>query len=606
MISITEQNKAQCCGCNACGDVCAKKAISFKTDIEGFWYPEVDKELCVDCGLCDKVCPVVRKADKIERYDAPKVYAAYTKDERIRIDSTSGGIHSMLAQAMYEKDAYVGGAVYNEDHTVSQIVDNNPDRLDDIRSSKYLQSDSTGVYGEIKNLLKEGKNVFFCGCPCQIHALYNVLGNKDYENLVTCDFICRGVNSPKVFLKYMDMLEKQYGAKATKIKFKAKQWGWHNFSMRVNFANGKEYCKDRWHDLFFIGYLQAGNFTRPSCYECRFKGFPQKADITLADFWGIEKVDKSMDQDKGTSLVMVNSDKGKVLFDSIKDKINWREFTIDDARFGNPAMDSSLQEVKPNRKEFFEDLDKLPFEEVANRHFPPVPNATTIIKRFLKLPFKAIKKIWNLVSDFGFNPYSYWTFLKINFISSKVVCNKRIPFINKKNTIVQIDEGAKMILNARLITGTKQVKASNMETRILLEKDSQLIVDGRFDCYAGSYIRVAPKGKLILKGGFINENVQITAGDVVEIGSEATIGRDVVIRSYDGHTIERDGYKISEPIKIGNHVWIGQGAKILKGVTIGDGAIIASGAIVTKDVPAGCVAAGVPAKVIQENVKWRR
>lgn len=606
MINITSQNKSQCCGCNACGDVCAKKAISFKTDIEGFWYPEVDKELCVDCGLCDKVCPVIHKADMIERYDTPKVFAAYTKDERIRIDSTSGGIHSMLAHAMYEKDAYVGGAVYNDDHTVSQIVDNNPGRLDDIRSSKYLQSDSTGVYREIKNLLKEGKNVFFCGCPCQIHALYNVLGNKDYENLVTCDFICRGVNSPKVFLKYMDMLEKQYGAKATKIKFKAKQWGWHNFSMRVNFANGKEYCKDRWHDLFFVGYLQAGNFTRPSCYECRFKGFPQKADITLADFWGIEKVDKSMDQDKGTSLVMVNSDKGKALFDSIKDKINWREFTIDDAKHGNPAMDSSLQEAKPNRKEFFEDLDKLSFEEVAKRHFPPVPNSMTKIKRLLKLPFKAIKKIWNLVSDFGFSPYSYWTFLKINFFSSKVVRNKRIPFINKKNSIVQIDEGAKMILNARFTTGTKQVKASNMETRILLEKDSQLIVDGGFDCYAGSYIRVAPKGKLILKGGFINENVQITAGDVVEIGYEATIGRDVVIRSYDGHTIERDGYKISEPIKIGNHVWIGQGTKILKGVTIGDGAIIASGAIVTKDVPAGCIAAGVPAKVIQENVKWRR
>jgi acetyltransferase-like isoleucine patch superfamily enzyme len=117
-------------------------------------------------------------------------------------------------------------------------------------------------------------------------------------------------------------------------------------------------------------------------------------------------------------------------------------------------------------------------------------------------------------------------------------------------------------------------------------------------------VRVAPEGKLILHGGFINENVQITAGDIIEIGEGATIGRDVVIRSFDGHTIQRPGYKISEPIKIGKHVWIGQGAKILKGVTIGDGAIIASGAIVTKDVPAHSIVAGVPAKVIEENVRW--
>ena len=206
MINIT--NKVDCCGCNACGDICGKHAISFVTDNEGFWYPEVNKELCVDCGLCDKVCPIQNKANHVERYSEPNVFAAYTKDEAIRLDSTSGGIHSMLALKMYEKSAYVGGAVYNPDHTVSQIVDDNPSRLPEIRSSKYLQSNAEGVYKEIRGLLKEGKNVFFCGCPCQIHALYNFLG-KEYENLVTCDFICRGVNSPKVFLKYMEMLERQ-------------------------------------------------------------------------------------------------------------------------------------------------------------------------------------------------------------------------------------------------------------------------------------------------------------------------------------------------------------------------------------------------------------
>lgn len=603
MIYIT--NKADCCGCNACGDACTKHAITFKTDFEGFWYPDINKDLCIDCGLCERVCPIMRPADKIERFLEPRVFAAYTKDDAIRIDSTSGGIHSMLAQAMYKKNAFIGGAVYNEDHTVSQIIDDNPARLPEIRSSKYLQSNALGVYREIKHKLREGREVFFCGCPCQIHALYKFLGNKEYDNLTTCDFICRGVNSPKVFLKYMEMLEKQYGAHATEIKFKNKKWGWHKFSLRVKFSNGKEYCKDRWHDLFFIGYLQAGNFTRPSCYECHFKGFPQKADITLADFWGIEKIDASMDQDKGTSLVMVNSDKGMKLFDSIKDNIIWKEFTIQDARAGNPAMDESLHLAKSNRKEFFEDLDKLSFEIVAKRHFP-MPSLGNKLKKRITSILRPFKTIVNASKHLGLSCSSWCLFVKYNIFSKSVNRSKRGILENERFTIVQMDKDAKLLLSDKLHIGSKQVKASKLETRIWLEKNSQLIVDGSFKVYAGSFIRVCQDSKLILHGGFINENVQITVGDTVEIGRECTIGRDVVIRSFDGHKILKDGYAISAPIKIGNHVWIGQGATILKGVTIGDGAIIAAGALVTKDVPARCIVAGVPAKVLEENIKWER
>lgn len=603
MIQIVDKSK--CCGCNACGDICPKDAITFKIDMEGFWYPEVNMDCCIDCGLCEKVCPILHPADKIIRYQEAKVFAAYTKDEKIRLDSTSGGIHSMLAQKMYDKHAYVGGAIYNEDHTVSQIVDDSPLMLPQIRSSKYLQSNSTGVYKEIRNLLKAGKQVFYCGCPCQIHALYNVLGNKEYDNLITCDFICRGVNSPKVFLKYMEMLERQYGAKAVKIKFKAKKWGWHNFSMRVDFANGKQYCKDRWHDLFFIGYLQSGNFARPSCYECPFKGFPQKADITLADFWGIEKIDSSMDQDKGTSLVMVNSDKGMKLFESIKEKIIWKEFTIEDAKKGNPAMESSLTAIPSSRNDFFEDLDHYPFETIAKKYFPSSSKKKRTMKKIYH-GFRILNKLRQRICTLGLSYKSWKTYLAINCFSNQVVRNKAFRFRNEYNTVIQMDKGSKLILNATLHTGVKQVKKSTIETRILLEKDSQLIINGDFKVYAGSYIRIIPKGKLILHGGFINENVQITAGDTIEIGRDATIGRDVVIRSFDGHTILRNDYHVSEPIKIGNHVWIGQGATILKGVTIGDGAVIAAGALVTKDVPAKCIAAGVPAKIIQENIKWIR
>lgn len=600
MIEI--KNKVDCCGCNACGDICPTDAIIFKTDIEGFWFPEVDRNKCINCGLCEKTCPMLHKADGVVRYDEPVVYAAYAKDEHIRIDSTSGGIFSVLACKEYENKAYVGGAVYNRDYTVSQIIDNDASRLDELRSSKYLQSNAHGVYRDIKKRLKKDDRVLFCGTPCQIQALYRFLGNREFENLTTIDFICRGVNSPKVFLSYMKMLEKQFGARASKIKFKAKEWGWHRFSMKVNFENDKEYCKDRYHDLFFIGYLQSGNFTRLSCYECPFKGFPQKSDITLADFWGIENVDSSMDQDKGTSLVMINSDKGKQLFDSVQSQIERKRFTIADAKAENPAMDSSLKSIGVDRTKFFIDLDKYPFEKVARRNFP-LPTMLGKLKKKCKRAVKRIYLFISIVRRLGLSVYAWHDFIKFNFFYNlSRTC--KLSLLNERDTIMQLDENSTIYFNKCLITGIKQVKHSRLMTRILLEHDSQLIVNGDFSIYGGSYIRLLPNSKLILNGGFINENVQITVGDVIEIGEGATIGRDVVIRSYDGHMIDSPDYSISKSIYIGKHVWIGQGATILKGVTIGDGAIIAAGALVTMDVPAHCIAGGVPAKIIKENVSW--
>jgi acetyltransferase-like isoleucine patch superfamily enzyme/coenzyme F420-reducing hydrogenase beta subunit len=568
-------------------------------DDEGFFYPKADANVCIECGLCEKICPLLNRAkDDVERFDIPLVYAAYNVNHEVRLDSTSGGLFSALAEKMYDLGGYVGGAVYNEDHTVSHIISNDRARLSDIRSSKYLQSFTNTLFVDVKNLLKKGEKVLVCAAPCQIAGLYAYL-RHDYENLITCDFICRGVNSPKVFLKYMEMLERQYGSKAKKIKFKNKTFGWHRFSTKVDFENGKSYCKDRYNDLFIIGYLQVGNFARPSCYNCQFKGFPQKSDITLADFWGIENIDPSMDQDSGTSLVMINSEKGKRYYDSISDSVKTKQFTMEQAAVANPAMYNSIKPSREGRKDFFEAIDKLPFEEVAKKFFP-LPSW----KSKIKMKLKPVKEILKYAMSVGLSVYTWNSLLKYNFFCRRVVVSGKLSFRILRYCRISIAKSSCLTITGKFLMGVQQMTNSHLETRLLLESNTSMTVKGNLRMISTSYIRIIKGGNLIIGSAVINEGVQIVCASQIMIGEGCLLARDVVIRDYDAHTIEEPDFKMSKAIEIGNHVWIGNRAMILKGVKIGDGAIIAAGAVVTKDVPARCIAAGVPAKVVKENVKW--
>lgn len=315
MIDI--QRKEDCCGCGACFDACSKHAIVWEPDNEGFSYPHVDKKLCVDCGRCNSVCPLINseKINKLNSGFTPRVIGCYHKDEDIRFSSTSGGAFWGLAESFVAEGGYVAGAVFADHFKVKHIVTNDIDELCKIKGSKYVQSDCRGLYSVILRLLKQGEKVLATGLPCQMAALRQFL-NNDYENLFVVDLICHSVTSPLAFNKYIEYLEKRYGAELVTYHPKNKEFGgWHNFAFKGTFANGKTYVEHGTKDLFteiFVGNDHI--LCRYSCYDCHYKHFPQPSDLTIGDFWGIDKFDPEFDSPKGVSKVIINNLKGEQFF----------------------------------------------------------------------------------------------------------------------------------------------------------------------------------------------------------------------------------------------------------------------------------------------------
>lgn len=387
-------DKKQCISCTACFNICPTKSITMEEDKEGFKYPRINKETCINCGLCKKVCPILNRVDKSSRLMKPTVIAAWSKDNNVRLDSTSGGIFSELAKQIYKENGYICGAVYNEEWLVEHYISDNEKDIDQLRSSKYLQSDMKDNFRKIKELLENGKKVLICGSPCQIAGLYNFLHQKEYENLYTCDFICRGMNSPKIFKGYINELEEQYDSKVKKIKFKNKIHGWHNFSTKIDFENGKSYIGGRYVDSYMVGYLHYNAFMRPSCYDCKFKDLPRVADITLADFWGIENINPKLDNDRGTSMVLLNSIKGRELFDKVKENIKYEEVISDKVFTENVCMNKSV-EMTEARRNVFENIDKMSYAELSEKFFPQ-PNFVEKVKIKIRTN-KALKKFKRVI-----------------------------------------------------------------------------------------------------------------------------------------------------------------------------------------------------------------
>lgn len=605
--------KSECSGCNACGDICPTKAISFKIDIEGFWYPVVNEDTCINCELCTRICPDINIA-KLKKNDfkEPKhAIAAVSRNMYERWNSTSGGAFSAFAHYIYEQGGAVGGAVYADDFHVENFISDNPEDLDRLRSSKYLESYAEGYYTKVKEYLEKGVKVLVCGTPCQMTALRSFL-RKDYENLIIVDFICRGVNSPKVYRKYLDSLEASHGSQIVKIKAKSKELGWRNLTRKVTFADGQVYNGVLMEDDFRRGY-HTNVYCRPSCYECVFKGFPRISDITIGDFWGIENYAPNLDNNAGTSLILLNSEKGKKYFEDVKSRFEYVELPLNAAFGGNKALFTNIELAKIDRKEFFEDLDKGTFDDVVKKYFPPRKN-TSLKRSGLRIFMSTIRKIKGI---WGFDIKNWLRFYQINSRAntSSSFAEGRLIY-PEPGTVTDIHPSAKINIEFPITLGFRPVKKLRLPGCLVMGKDSELnVLKGHRDRYGsaeapyllknGCYIEIIRGGRLTIHNGAANIGLTIMCSQEITIGEGVRIGRNVSIRDWNGsHVIVSPSYHNSAPVHIGNRVWLCTGCSIMPGVNIGEGSVIGANSVVTRDIPPHSLAVGSPAKVIKLGIEW--
>lgn len=377
-------DKNVCTGCAACYNSCPQNCIKMLQDEMGFLYPNIDETKCKHCGLCTKICPIINKVEN-KNNTYPDVYAAWSNSEEIRYKSTSGGAFSELATYVLERGGIVAGAEYNQDNLVVHTLIDSIEGLEKIRQSKYVQSDIKDTYKQIKQQLLTGRSVAFCGAACQVAGLYSYLGSKP-DNLITFDFICRGMNSPKAYKFWLEEIEEKYKAKVTRVWFKYKKNGWKQSPRctRIDFDNGTTCILEGENNTFMVGYLDLNLYIRTSCGDCHFKGTPRIADITLADFWGISS---DLDDNKGTSLIMANNEKGQKFIELASSRMNICKRNYEEISGGNVCAEKSV-EINPKSSEFLISLGSKPFSKLLKKYM-----GITIVSRIKKKIKKLLKAL---------------------------------------------------------------------------------------------------------------------------------------------------------------------------------------------------------------------
>lgn len=384
MIEVID-NK-MCYGCGSCVASCPNKCIELVIDSEGFLYPIVNKAKCTQCNLCEKKCPMI--SDRTEQKKSISAYAAINNDDNARRDSSSGGIFTVLAQFVIKNKGVIFGAAYDRDFTVKHILIEDEKELFLLRGSKYVQSDMHEVFESVKSILETGRFVLFTGTACQVEALETFL-DKEYNNLLTVDVLCHGVPSPYIWRKYVLFQEECAGARLKSVNFRDKRFGWNLYSIKMVFENGKIYSKVGAKDIYIQMFLK--NLTlRPSCYSCKYRTLKRSSDLTIGDLWGAYSKVPKMDDDKGLSLVLINSNKGKTNIENIKDmisykKLNPREFLPDS--YENQKIIS----IPKLRRHFFEDASSKSITDLYDIYIKAAVSKPQKLKVELKIAIKFLR-----------------------------------------------------------------------------------------------------------------------------------------------------------------------------------------------------------------------
>lgn len=375
-----------CTGCNACASICPKHCIQMIADAEGFLRPVMDETKCVECGACQKVCPILNP----NKVDSDTIaYAAMHRSDDIRLSSTSGGVFSALCNWTFSHGGAVFGAAYADGFSVKHRVARTMEEASLLRTAKYAQSEIVDSFQQAKRLLNDGQYVLFSGTPCQIGGLKSFLG-ADYERLVLVDVICHGVPSPKVWARYIDYRSQTdaAGAAPTAINMRSKETGWPGYSIRFDYSNGQHYLARSGEDPFlrcFVGDL----CLRPSCYNCQFKGIYRISDFTLGDYWGVWSQLPEFNDGKGTSLVLLHSERAKTIWQQISEDMQVQAVSVPDCLNDNSsALWSSQRPAK--RSEFMSRYCDEDFYELTNHLLPlakqvQVPIFRRVIKRLKRL-----------------------------------------------------------------------------------------------------------------------------------------------------------------------------------------------------------------------------
>lgn len=335
-------NKNQCCGCTACYSICPKNAIKMEYDEEGFLYPSINSDLCVDCGMCKSVCAF---QNGYEKHPVIKGYALKHKNMDIRMTSRSGGAFAGLSYHILSLGGVVYGAVYGDNYSVKHFRCTDEKDLSKIQGVKYIQSEMNDIFSDVKSDLKSGKYVLFSGTTCQVAGLLAFLKNTDTAKLYTADLICHGVPNNMIWQEFLHWNERKYNGKLTDAKFRDKSYGWKPHFESVT-INGKKHRTKRFCLMFY-----ENDILRPSCYECKYASLDRAGDFTLGDFWGIKKQYKDMFDKTGCSLFLINTKRGEELFDKISHNFILKDADVVKASFPNPNL--RFATPLPKNREYF-------------------------------------------------------------------------------------------------------------------------------------------------------------------------------------------------------------------------------------------------------------